>query len=232
MIPPGNPAPAGPSAVRPLWSLIGPALGALLAAGLLTAPIGALGGSIERALHVSAASMLATVYASYAVALAAMIVPGYLLGRRAPTATGVPALVLMIIGTLLIAFAPDTAVLAVGRVLAGLGAGAVVGVAFAVSGQLGSGRSQARLVLGIAAGVALLLGPVVSSFVTMGLDFRLAFLIDVPVALIALVVTAATGIAMLVQRTSRPRPPAAPAMALPYPATPGRPAPRTDNPPS
>ncbi|MGN9889901.1 hypothetical protein [Micromonospora sp. L31] len=101
--------------------------------------------------------------------------------------------------------------------LVGLGAGTVVGVALALSGQLGHWRSQARLVLGLALGAALLLGPVLSGILTMALGWRPAFLVNVAVASVALVATVANGIAMWVARASRPSPPAAPAVTTQFP---------------
>jgi MFS family permease len=205
---------------RPLWSLPGPALGALVAAGLLTAPIGPLGSAIQRDLGLSTAAIAVTVVATYLVATAALVAPGYLLGRRWPTATGVPALVLLVVGSIVCSFVPGAALMAVGRVVAGLGAGTVVGVILALSSQLGRWRSQARLVLGLAVGVALLLGPVVSGMLTMVMSWRVAFLVDVPVATIALAGTVISGIARWVRRSSRPSPPATPATTAPLPGEP------------
>jgi MFS family permease len=184
--------------IRPLWSLAGPTLGAVLAAGLITAPIGPWGSTIQRELGHSTATMAVAVVAPYLAATAAMAAPGYLLGRRWPTAAGVPALLLMILGSLVCSFAPGTAPMAVGWVVLGLGAGTVIGVLLALSGQLDRWRSQARLVLGVALGAALLLGPVVSGVLTQAMTWRLVLLVDLPVAGLALVVTAASGVAMSV----------------------------------
>ena len=186
----------------------------MVAAGLLTAPIGPLGSAIRRDLGLSTATMTATVVAPYVVATAALVAPGYLLGWRWPTATGVPALVLLIVGSVVSAFASGAALMAVGRVVVGLGAGTVVGVALALSGQLGRWRSRARLVLGLALGAALLFGPVASGMVVQALGWRPAFLFDVPVAALALTGTIASGIAMWVVRVSRPSPPATPARTV------------------
>jgi MFS family permease len=204
--------------VRPLWSLAGPALGALLAAGLLTAPIGPLGSAIQRDLGLSTATMTATLFAPYVVATAALVAPGYLLGRRWPTATTVPALVLLVVGSVVSAFAPGAALMAVGRVVVGLGAGTVLGVALALSGQLGRWRPQARLVLGLALGAALLIGPVASGMLAQALGWRWGILVDLPVATVALAVTVVSGIVMWVLRASRPSPPAAPATTTPLPS--------------
>lgn len=214
---PGYPAPARPPVVRPLWSLAGPAFGAMVAAGLLTAPIGPLGGAIGRDLGLSTAAMAATVVAPGVVATAALVVPGYLLGRRWPTAAGVPALVLLVVGCMVSALASGAALMTVGRVIVGLGAGTVVGVALALSGQLGRWRSRARLVLGVALGAALLFGPVASGVVAQALSWRPVFLFDVLVVVLALAGTIAGGIAMRVVRLSRPSPPAAPARATRLP---------------
>ncbi|MEV0733386.1 MFS transporter [Polymorphospora sp. NPDC050346] len=212
---PEYPAPVQPLVVRPLWSLAGPTLGALLSAGLLTAPIGPWGSTIQRELGLSTATMAVTLIAPYVAAMAAMGVPGYLLGRRWPTATGVSALLLLIVGSLMCSLAPGAAPMAVGRVVLGLGAGTVIGVLLAVSRQLNRWRSQAQLVLGLTLGAALLLGPVVSGVVTRTMTWRMVFLVDLPVAGLALVVTAASGIAMWVMRASQPSPQPAPAAVRP-----------------
>jgi MFS family permease len=178
-------------------------VGAVLAAGLLSAPVGPLAGAIRRALGLSTAGLVAAVVAAYAVALVVMVVPGYLLGRRWPTASAVPALVLVVVGSLVIVATPGVLVLAVARVVVGLGAGTVVGVAFALAGQVGPWRSRARLVLGIALGAALLLGPVVSGPVAMVLNWRWSFLLAAPVAIVALVGTVAGGIAGPIRSVGR-----------------------------
>jgi MFS family permease len=158
--------------VRPWWSLPGPALGAALATALLTAPIGPLGSAIQRDLGLSTPIMAATVIASYALAAAALFAPGHLLGRRWPTATAAPALLLLLLGSVVSALAPGAAVMAVGRVVAGLGAGAALGVTLALSGQLDRGRGEARLVLGLALGAALLLGPLATGVLARALAWR------------------------------------------------------------
>jgi MFS family permease len=210
--------------VRPLWSLAGPAVGAVLAAGLLSAPVGPLASAVQRYLGLSTAAVVVSVVAAYAVALVVMVVPGYLLGRRWPTAGGVPALALVMVGSLVTVAAPGALLLTVGRVVAGLGAGTVVGVAFALSGQVDVRRSRARLVLGIALGAGFLLGPAVSGLVAMVLSWRIAFLLGAPVALVALAGTVAAGIAMAVRPASRPSPPTATA---PFPEHAGNPPARS-----
>ncbi|MFI7650432.1 MFS transporter [Micromonospora sp. NPDC049460] len=219
MIPPGYPAQARPSMVRPLWSLAGPTLSALLAAGLLTAPFGPLVSAITRDLGLSTAGMTTTVVAQYVVAAVALVAPGYLLGRRWPTVIALPALALLIVGCVVSAFTPGPALLAVGRVIVGLGAGTVAGVALALSGQLVRWRSRARLALGLALGAALLIGPVASGMLAQALSWRTVFLAEVLVATVALFSTIASGIAMWVLRSSRPNPPATPAATTPRPGT-------------
>ncbi|MER5336880.1 MFS transporter [Micromonospora sp. NPDC002717] len=217
MIPPGYPAQSRPSMVRPPWSLAGPALSAFLAAGLLIAPVGPLVSAITRDLGLSTAGMTMTVVAQYVVATVALVAPGYLLGRRWPTAIALPALALLIIGSVVSAFTPGAALFAVGRVIVGLGAGTAAGAALALASQLVRGRSRARLALGLALGAALLLGPVVSGMLAQALSWRTALLADVLVATVALFSTIASGIAMWVLRPSQPSPPATPAATTPRP---------------
>ncbi|MEU6072563.1 MFS transporter [Micromonospora sp. NPDC047074] len=200
MTAPGYPAPAPPSMVRPIWLLAGPAFSALLAAGLLAAPVGPLASAIRRDLGVSSEAMTLTMAASFVAATVALVVPGYLLGRRWPIVTALPALVLLVLGNVLSASASGAALLAAGRVVVGLGAGAVAGVAVVLSGQVGRWRSPARLVLGLALGAALLLGPVVSGVLAQALGWRSVFLVDVVVAVLALLGTVVSGIAWAVAR--------------------------------
>jgi MFS family permease len=100
----------------------------------------------------------------------------------------------------------------------------VVGVAFALSGQVDVRRSRARLVLGIALGAGFLLGPAVSGLVAMVMSWRIAFLLGAPLALVALAGTVAAGIAMAVRPASRPSPPTATA---PFPEHAGNPPARS-----
>lgn len=175
-------------------------------------------------LHMTAGSLVTMVILSYLVAAAVLVVPGYLLGRRAPHATAVPGLVFMLLGSVLCAFASGAGPLTVGRVLGGLGAGAVAGAVFAVSGQVGPAR-VARLVIGILLGVSLVLGLVVGFLLTTYLSWRVSFLLAVPVAAVALIGAAASAVALLIMRTSRPNPPAAPTTPIPFPeqSPPGQP---------
>ncbi|MEV0325818.1 MFS transporter [Micromonospora echinospora] len=183
----------------------------MVAAGLLTALIGPLGSAIKHDLGLNTAAMTVTVVAPYVMATVALVAPGYLLGRQWPTAAGVPALMLLVVGSVVSAFAPGAALMAVGQVVVGLGAGTVIGVALALSSQLGRWRSRARLVLGVALGATLLLGPVASGMLAQALGWRSVFLVDVLVAAVALAGAIASGIAMWVARASRPSPQAAPA---------------------
>lgn len=189
----------------------------MLAVGLLTAPIGPLSTAIQVDLGLSTMGMAVTLVAPYVVAAAFLVLPGYLLGRRWPTAAAAPALALMVAGSLLNSLTPAAGLIVVGQVVVGVGAGTVLGVALALVGQLGPGRSRARLVFGLALGVAAVLGPVMSSVVATMLSWRVAFLVNVPVAAVAFVGTVLSGIAMLVRRQSRPNPPAAPTTTMPLP---------------
>ncbi|WP_238011768.1 MFS transporter [Dactylosporangium sp. AC04546] len=234
MAPPGHSVPP-----RPPWSLIGPGVGAVLAAGVLTAPVGPLTEAIQRDLGLSSAALTTILAVQYAAAAVALFAPGHLLGRRAPTATALPGLVLVLVGTLVSAFAPGAAVMAAGRVLAGLGAGTAAGAALALSTQLATApaipsgpgaatdrtdvrRSPARLVLLLALGAALVLGPVAGGVVVRALSWRTAFVAELPVALFGLLAAAASGVALLVARGSRPGPPLVQPPATPFPGGPAR----------
>jgi MFS family permease len=191
--------------------LPGPGIGALLAAALLSAPVGPLGETIEHEFHMSGAGMAVSVVVTYLLAAAALGVPGYLLGRRWPTATSAVGLLLITLGIVASALTPGSGVLTLARVIGGIGAGAVLGATFALTGLMDRGRSQTRMALGGALVVALLFGPLVTGFLTETLSWRWGILVPaLPVALFALLVTAVTGIVVLVQRGSRPVPPIPP----------------------
>jgi MFS family permease len=198
-------APSNPlHAERPVWSLIGPVLGALQGAFLLTATIGEW-SALRRSLGLSSLAMLG-LFAAYLLAAAVTAPIGILVGRRWPTAVAVPGMVLMILGLVTTALAPAGAVLLLGHAVTGLGVGAVWGVVAALVWQGGAWRTRAVATLAGAAVLALILGPAVAALLEPATGWRWMFLLAVPAAMVVLLVTVASGIALLVRRASTPLP--------------------------
>jgi predicted MFS family arabinose efflux permease len=112
----------------------------------------------------------------------------------------------MILGLVTTALAPAGAVLLLGRALTGLGVGAVWGVVAALVWQAGAWRTRAVATLAGAAVLALILGPAIAALLGRALAWRWTFLLAVPVAMVVLLVTVASGIALLVRRASTPLP--------------------------
>lgn len=207
--PPGAPAAAGTSA-PPVWLLIGPALGAVLGLVLATSLVGPGGLAVQRDLGVSAAA-LGVVIAAYLLPMVLVGALGVVVGRRFPTAVAAPGLVLLLVGLLLSALTPSAPVIVVGRVLCGIGAGAAAGTVVG----LALGYRRRGLALGLTAGVglvALVLGPVDGFVWSTFLAWRWIFFAAVPVALVAIAVTAVAGIVRLTRR---------PAVTHPYPPVTG-----------
>jgi hypothetical protein len=189
--------PQRPARGRPRWWLAGPVIGALLGCAMVAAQIGT-GGRMLRgfgpATSIATLAVLAVVL--YLVALAAGAPAGWL-ARRWPTAAGVPALLLLAVGTVLVAESISVQALLLGRTLAGLGAGVTIGLAWGMTGQMAVARRQVRAALVAAAVLALVAGPVVTGAVDDVATWRLAFLAAVPVAIVAAALGAAAGIVLL-----------------------------------
>ncbi|OLZ46625.1 MFS transporter [Amycolatopsis keratiniphila] len=194
-----DPRPTG----QPWWLVIGPGFAALIGLFLLTVIYRFDGESPLRIdLGISSQALLLNGLVSYLIAAAIAFPAGLLLGARFPTSVTVPALVLMLMGVLLVAFVPGSGLLLVGRVLNGLGAGAVLGVTVALIRRLRTGR-------GIAAGVAVGLGvlalaiaPVLGGLLSDATGFRVVYVVAALFVLVALVVAGVLGIVTL----AKPKP--------------------------
>ncbi|MEU8080673.1 hypothetical protein AB0B31_35080 [Catellatospora citrea] len=186
-------APTVPSVDRPLWTLIGPGVAAMVAACQLAIVFGPAHSALHRDLDASAAWLAMTVVAQL-VAAALGAVPGFLLGRRAPTSLVASGLLLMLVGAVVTALSATSAMVLGAGVVTGLGAGAVLGTAAGLSGQAGAHRAQARLGLGLAVLGGLVAGPVLGWLLSTMLGWRPAYLSMVVLILFALVATAVGGI--------------------------------------
>ncbi|MEV4813096.1 hypothetical protein [Micromonospora avicenniae] len=200
----------GPPPGRPAWLLIGPALTALLGVYLLAVTFGPLGTAMQRDLHLSDSVIPGHLVAYLLPALMAVPV-GVLVGRRWPTAIALPAGVLLVIGTLLSALAPGGGSLLFSRLLTGVGAGLAWGVTAALVAQMRAQRVWLGPLIGGMAVLVLGLGAASGALLTRGLTWRMPFVLAVPFEVVAVLVTAVTGIVALTRRPSGPaQPPAAP----------------------
>ncbi|WP_051124707.1 multidrug transporter [Amycolatopsis benzoatilytica] len=203
------------AAAKPAWLIIGPGFAALIGLFLLTA-IYQFGGrsAIQLDLGLSRQSLLLSGVVAYLVALLLALPLGLLLGGRYPTAVSVPAICLMLLGVLAVAFTPNGFLLSVGRVLGGLGAGAVIGGTVALIRGLRAGRGVAA---GVAAGLgvlSLVIAPFLGELVSDVLNFRVVYLAAAVAVFFALVAASVTGIVTLV--SAKPPVPQMP-YGMPYP---------------
>jgi MFS family permease len=205
-VPPYAPRPA----VRPVWLLIGPALAASLGAFLLAVPVGLEWTAIRLDMHLPTSAIL-WIFVAYLLPAVLAVLVGALVGRRWPTAVALPAIALLVPGSLLTAFAAESGGMLLGRAVTGFGAGLAWGVTALLVTQVGTRR---RWVAPLAAGavlLALVLGPVAGELLARALTWRMPFMLAVPFELVAFLVTAVSGIILLVRPASRPaQPPAAP----------------------
>lgn len=204
----GDPHPiAGP----PWWLVIGPGFAALIGLFLLTVIYRFDGRSaLQAELGLSSGSLLLSGLVAYLVAAAIAFPVGLLLGARFPTSMTVPAICLMLLGVLLVAFVPDSVLLLVGRVLNGLGAGAAIGVTAALIRRLRTGRGAATAVTAGLGALALAIAPFLGGLLSDAFSFRLVYVAAALFVFAALVVAGVIGIVALVKE----KPPARP---MPYP---------------
>jgi len=188
---------------RPWWLLIGPGFAALIGLFLLTVIYRFDGESPLRIdLGISSQTLLLNGVVAYVVAAALAFPAGLLLGARFPTSVTVPALVLMLLGVVLVAFMPSSGLLLVGRVLNGLGAGAVLGATVALIRRLQAGRGVAA---GVTAGLgvlALVIAPVLGGLLSDATGFRVVFVVAALFVFVAIVVAGVLGIVAL----AKPKP--------------------------
>ncbi|MFE6613221.1 MFS transporter [Amycolatopsis sp. NPDC057786] len=187
-----------PTAAPPWWLVIGPGFAALIGLFLVTVIYRFDGESALRIdLGMSGQSLLLNGLVAYVVAAAIAFPAGLLLGTRFPTSVTVPAIVLMLLGVLVVAFGPSSGLLLVGRVLNGLGAGAVLGVTVALIRRLRTGRGVAT---GVTAGLgvlALVAAPVLGGLLSDATGFRVVFVVAALFVFVALVVAGVIGIVAL-----------------------------------
>jgi MFS family permease len=165
--------------------------GAWLAAFLFAELTGAELRAMRLAFRLSAAQAL-LLPGLYLIAGVAGLAAGLLLGRRWPNAVAAPAVFLMIPGLVITALAPGFGVAAAGRVITGLGAGAVAGAAVTLIPRIAPAQRTVLTVVAAAATVvAAVLGWLLSDLLTHSLSFRMVFMLSIPLALIvaAIIIT-------------------------------------------
>jgi MFS family permease len=204
-----------PAAGPPWWLVIGPGFAALIGLFLVTVIYRFDGRSILQVeLHLSSQSLLLSGLVAYLVAAAIAFPAGLLLGARVPTSVTVPAICLMMLGVLLVAFVPDSGLLLLGRVLNGLGTGAVIGVTAALIRRLRTGRGVAAAVTAGLGVLAVAIAPFLGGLIADAVGFRLMYLVAALFVFGALIVAGVIGIVTLVSA----KPPVQPMpFGMPYP---------------
>jgi EmrB/QacA subfamily drug resistance transporter len=198
--PPGTPPPTGPhppSTASPglrfhstagRWVVVVTVLGSSIAAIDATV-VGIALPAIGRDFHLGVAS-LQWVVSAYLLALAGLLLVGGALGdrfgRRRVFIIGVVAFALT---SLVCAVAPDPAVLITGRALQGVGAALLTPGSLAIlRGSFASDDQGAAIgAWSGLGGVATAIGPFLGGFLISAVSWRLIFLINLPVALVVVV---------------------------------------------
>ncbi|HEX2503612.1 MAG TPA: MFS transporter, partial [Miltoncostaeaceae bacterium] len=173
-------------------ALAGPLIGIFAMATDASAVNVALAG-IQEDLDASTAG-LQWVLGAYMVAVAATVIAvsraGDILGRRRVFAYG---LVAFGVGSLACGLAPDVPALVAGRIVQGIGGGAVYALSLAV---ITASRPKDELARGVAAwsvaaGLAMSIAPLLGGALITAFDWRAVFLVNVPVVVLALALTIA-----------------------------------------
>ena len=128
-------------------------------------------------------------------------------GRRFPNGAAAVALGLILIGVTLAFLAPSYLLLIAGRVVSGLGAGALAALLALRAGHLQEKAAAA----GIGAGVlALLLGFIAGPMLAVPFGWRLVFVAALPLTLLALLVSVLVGLTATLQTGNAPHHPPSP----------------------
>jgi MFS family permease len=190
----------------PVWLLIAPTLAAALGAFLLAVPVGPAWAAIRLAMDLPS-SMVGWVFVAYLLPAALAAPIGTLFGRRWPTVLTLPAIALMVPGSLLITLAPGSAPLLLGRAVTGFGAGLAWGVTAVLVARVRKRRAWVTPLVGGAVVLGLGLGPVAGVLLGQAVGWRWPFTLAVPFGLVVLLATAVSGIIVLIRQASRPAQP-------------------------
>jgi EmrB/QacA subfamily drug resistance transporter len=149
--------------------------------------------SIQREFHGSL-TVLQWVIDAYALVLAAMLLVGGSLadkfGRRLLFAIGN---VIFTIGSLLCGLATGSLFLVLARGLQGVGGAIMLATSLALIGYAyrGKDRGVAFGLYGAVSGIAIAIGPLAGGLITTGISWRWVFLINMPIGIVATVITLA-----------------------------------------
>lgn len=130
---------------------------------------------------------------AYFLAQAAIIpITGYLSDRIGSKTVFVSALAIFTLGSVLCAFAPTEQFLIAFRVFQGIGGGALFPTAFAIIFRIfpPAERGPAGAVIGVPVLLAPAFGPTIGGYFTTSFDWRAIFLINLPVGIVALILSA------------------------------------------
>jgi EmrB/QacA subfamily drug resistance transporter len=172
------------------WTLAAVLLGIFMLLVDITIVIVAL-PNIRGSLHTSFSDIQWTIDA-YSLSLAALLLPSGsladILGRRRVFALGLGVFTL---GSLLCGVAQSGLMLIVCRALQGVGGAAVFSTSLALLAQTFHGRERGMAfgAWGAVAGVATALGPLLGGLLTTELSWRWIFLVNLPVGVVAIVIT-------------------------------------------
>ncbi|WP_181774372.1 MFS transporter [Amycolatopsis pittospori] len=187
-----------PTAAPPWWLLVGPGFASLIGLFLLTVVYRFDGrATLQIELGMAEQTLLLGGLVAYLVAAAIASPVGLVLGARFPTSVTVPAICLMLLGVVLVAFTPSSGLFVVGRVLNGLGAGAAIGVTVALIRRLHTGRGVAAGVMAGLGVLALAIAPFLGGLVSDAIGFRVVYVVAALFVFVALVVAGIIGIVTL-----------------------------------
>ncbi|MFI7609463.1 MFS transporter [Micromonospora sp. NPDC049366] len=221
-VPPHGPRPAviggdRQHAHRPVWLLIGPTLAASLGAFLLAVPVGPEWVAIQRDMDLPTSAAL-WIFVAFLLPAALAVLVGARVGRRWPTAVALPAVALLVFGSLLTMLASGSGVLLLGRAVNGFGAGLAWGVTAVLVAHIAARRVWVTALVAGAVVLALGLGPVAGLLLQRAVGWRWPFMLALPFGAVALLATAVSGIIVLILRASRPaQPPATSSQTLTAP---------------
>jgi EmrB/QacA subfamily drug resistance transporter len=133
------------------------------------------------------AGLLTTLFALSSMCSTALF--AYFSDRHGRRPVYLVSVALFAIGSLCIAVAPSFDLLLVSRAIQGIGAGGIAPVASAVIGDVFTAERRGRVLglIGATHGMAFVLGPPLASLVTSTLGWRWVFLVNIPVAIVVLV---------------------------------------------
>ena len=136
------------------------------------------------------AGLLSTVFALSSMCSTALM--AYFSDRHGRRPVYLTSVALFAIGSLCIALAPSFDLLLVSRAIQGIGAGGIAPVASAVIGDVFTAERRGRVLglIGATHGMAFVLGPPLATVLTSTLGWRWLFLVNIPVALVVLVLGA------------------------------------------